>query len=172
MKYLYKLPSFITILFLLFFQTNNVLAKSTNKNEFLKLAKKAEQLDTSQNKRTKEGYLLRLKIEKDFDISKLKIKKKARARFYFYVCEGEREFNWTANRLDKVIYYCSKSYENYNKVKYFKNKESENVELYLSEGIASFSAWEYLVRGGIENKKKAKKHVTKLLDSNKKKFYY
>ena len=40
MKYLYKLSVFITIIFLFFFQTNNVLAKSTNKNEFLKLAKK------------------------------------------------------------------------------------------------------------------------------------
>jgi hypothetical protein len=85
MKYLYKLPSFITIIFIFLFQTNNVLAKSTNKNEFLKLVKKAEQLDKSQNKRTKEGYLLRLKIEKDFNISKLKINKKARGRFYFYV---------------------------------------------------------------------------------------
>ena len=54
------------------FQNDNALAKSTNKNEFFKLAKKAEQLDKSQNKRTKEGYLLRLKIEEDFDISEIK----------------------------------------------------------------------------------------------------
>ena len=154
MKYLYKLSVFITIIFLFIFQTNNLLAKSTNKNEFLKLAKKAEQLDKSQNKRTKEGYLLRLKIENDFNISKLKIDNKARGHFYFYVCDGARIFNWTAKRLDKVIYYCSKSYENYNKAKYFKNKESENVELYLSEGIASFSAWRYLNRADIDDKKK------------------
>ncbi|MDA7783653.1 CHAT domain-containing protein [Candidatus Pelagibacter sp.] len=160
------------ITFIFLFQTNNVLAKSTNKNEFLKLVKKAEQLDKSQNKRTKEGYLLRLKIEKDFNISKLKINNKARGRFYFYVCDGARVFNWTANRLDKVIYYCSKSYENYNKAKNFDEKELGNLELYLREGIASFSAWKYLTRGGIDNKRKAKEHVTKLLESNKEFFFY
>ena len=170
-RYNFRVILYLSIL-LLVFQNNNVLAKSTNKNDFLKLAKKAEQLDKSQNKRTKEGYLLRLKIEKDFNISKLKINNKVRGHFYFYVCDGARVFNWTANRLNKVIYYCSKSYENYNKVKYFKNKESENVELYLSEGIASFSAWRYLNRGDIDDKKKAKKHVKKLLDSNKEFYNY
>ncbi|MDA9232671.1 CHAT domain-containing protein [Candidatus Pelagibacter sp.] len=172
LRYNFRVILYLSIL-LLVFQNDNALAKSTNKNDFFKLAKKAEQLDKSQNKRTKEGYLLRLRIEEDFDITKLKINKKVKGRFYFYVCDGERVFNQTANRLDKVIYYCSKSYENYNKAKNFDDKKlNRNLELYLSESIASFSAWEYLLRGGIENKKKAKKHVTKLLDSNKKKFYY
>ena len=170
-RYNFRVILYLSIL-LLVFQNNNVLAKSTNKNEFLKLAKKAEQLDKSQNKITKEGYLLRLKIEKDFNISELKIDNKARGDFYFYVCDGERIFNWTASRFDKVIYYCSKSYENYNKAKYFENKESENIELHLSEGIASFSAWRYLNHGDIDDKKKAKKHVKKLLDSNKEFYNY
>ena len=86
LRYNFRVILYLSIL-LLVFQNDNALAKSTNKNNFLKLAKKAEQLDKSQNKRTKEGYLLRLKIEEDFDITKLKINKKVKGRFYFYVCD-------------------------------------------------------------------------------------
>ena len=49
-RYNFRVILYFSIL-LLVFQNNNVLAKSTNKNEFLKLAKEAEQLDKSQNKR-------------------------------------------------------------------------------------------------------------------------
>ena len=169
MRYLYKLSVFITIIFLFFFQTNNVLAKSTNKNEFLKLAKKAEQLDTSQNKRTKEGYLLRLKIEKDFDINKIKINKRDKGDFYYDVCDGGSLFNRTKNRLKDNIYFCSKSYEIYEKNNTFELKDYDFMESFLDDAISFHLAWYYNFNGGIENEKKAKKHASKLLKYKKSK---
>ena len=143
MKYLYKLSVFITILFLFFFQTNNVLAKSTNKNEFLKLNKKAIKL--IKEKKHKEAYFLRLKLDNNFYVDKLKIVdgNGGKGDFYFNICLGARMFNRTENRLKETIYFCNKSYEYYEKSNTFEIKGFDFVESFLDDALSFHYAWNY-----------------------------
>jgi len=163
MKYLYKLSVFITIIFLFFFQTNNVLAKSTNKNDFLKLSKEAYKLQKEGKK--EEAYLLRLKLDNNFNVDKLKIVdgNGGKGDFYFNICLGAKMFNRTENRLKETIYFCNKSYEYYEKSNTFKIEGFDFVESFLDDALSFHYAWNYQFNGSEENKKKANKHASKLL---------
>ena len=157
MKYLYKLPSFITILFLFFFQTNNVLAKSINNSDFIKLNKKALSLEKSNQKQ--KAYLLRLKMEEDFDIDKLTDNKRSKAVFYFYICSGGRMFNRTKHRLKENIYFCNKTYELFEQSNTFELKGYDFMETYLDDALSFNYAWYYQFNGERKYQKKAEKHA-------------
>ena len=176
MKYLYKLSVFITIIFIYLFQTNNVLAKSTNKNDFIKLFNKANKFE--KEKKDNEAYLLRLKLENDFNIDKLKIANGVGGKgdFYFTLCHGARQFNRSENRIKELINICSKSYEYFEKSNTFKTvKDYDFIESYLDDLLSFNHAWYFQFYGGEESEKKAEKHALKLLkykNSKTEKFFY
>jgi tetratricopeptide (TPR) repeat protein len=145
------------------FQNDNALAKSTNKNDFLKLSKKAIKL--TKEKKEEEAYLLRLKLENDFDVDKLKIVdgNGGKGDFYFNICLGARMFNRTENRLKETIYFCNKSYKYYEKSNTFKIEGFDFVESFLDDALSFHYAWNYQFNGDKDDKKKAYKHASKLL---------
>ena len=173
-RYNFRVILYLSIL-LLMFQNNNVLAKSTNKDDFLKLSKKAVKL--TKEKKEEEAYLLRLKTENDFDLDKLKIVdgNGGKGDFYFNICHGARLFNRSENRLKELIYFCNKSYEYYEKSNTFKIKGFDFIESYLDDVLSFNHAWYFQFNGNEENERKAKKHALKLLkykNSKTDKYFY
>jgi len=174
-RYNFRVILYLSIL-LLVFQNNNVLAKSTNKDDFIKLFNKAQNLE--KEKKDKEAYLLRLKLENDFDVEKLKIANGVGGKgdFYFSVCHGARQFNRSENRIKELIYFCNKSYEYYEKSNTFKTvKGYDFIESYLDDMLSFNHAWYFQFNGNKESEIKAEKHALKLLkykNSKTEKFFY
>lgn len=144
---------FITILFIVFnFEIS--FAKSTNKKDFIEMAKKISKM-TKENIQivySKEFSELALQIENKFDVEKIVFKQKNKwfkADTLLYLCLGHKT-EYQNNDIKIVLEKCERANNYYEKNNlYSKNRVS--YKQWLHNIISSMYAWQYYLDGDKTN---------------------
>ena len=160
------LTSKIIILILLLTSAETSIAKSTNKNKFVKQYDEiVKSIKENNNKRTKQTYQQFSKLEEIYDLEQINSKKRI-AFLNFYLCEGA--YKYDSSDLEVAASKCRKADTLYRKAGlYNANEKSKSMEFYIAHMAGQLYSWSYYYTNNDDYYKLARKYSNKILENPK-----
>lgn len=157
------LTSKIIILILLLTSAETSIAKSTNKNKFIKEYDQIlKSIKENKKKRTKQTYEEFIKLNEKYDIEQINAKKRI-AFLSFFICEGA--YKYDSSDLELAASKCKKADTLYKNAGLYNRSKSN--EMYIAHMAGALYSWSYYYSNNDDYYKLAKKYSNKIIENSK-----
>lgn len=157
------LLSKIIIIILLLTSAETSIAKSTNKNKFIKEYDQIlKSIKENKSKRTKQTYEQFIKLKEKYDLEQINSKKRI-AFLSFFICEGA--YKYDSSDLELAASKCKKADTLYKKAGLYNRSKSN--EMYIAHMAGALYSWSYYYSNNDNYYKLAKKYSNKIIENSK-----
>ncbi len=157
------LISKIIIIILLLTSAETSIAKSTNKNKFIKEYDQIlKSIKENKSKRTKQTYEQFIKLKEKYDLEQINSKKRI-AFLSFFICEGA--YKYDSSDLELAASKCKKADTLYKKAGLYNRSKSN--EMYIAHMAGALYSWSYYYSNNDNYYKLAKKYSNKIIENSK-----